>query len=148
MVPANRLNETIDSGEAGHVASYYAASANPIPDCPELTGTVDCDVCVIGAGITGSSAALELAERGFSTVLLEAQWIGWGASGRSGGQAIFGFGCDQSKLERIVGPDLARRLWDKETGDSLDKDVFRFDKGDLASAYREVARRIVPEIFE
>lgn len=112
MVPANRLNETIDSGEAGHVASYYAASANAFPDCPELTGTEECDVCVIGGGITGSSAALELAEQGFSTVLLEAQRIGWGASGRSGGQAIFGFGCDQSKLERIVGLDLARRLWD------------------------------------
>jgi gamma-glutamylputrescine oxidase len=112
MVPAHGMSDSIDSTESGHVASYYAASANAFPKCPELTEAVDCDVCVIGGGITGSSAALELAGRGFSTVLLEANRIGWGASGRSGGQAIFGFGCDQTKLERIVGRDQARQLWD------------------------------------
>jgi len=106
------MKDTIDSADSGHVASWYAASAIPFDDRPSLAGTVDCDVCVIGGGITGSSAALELAERGFSTVLLEAKRIGWGASGRSGGQAIFGFGCDQTKLRRIVGPDDARKLWD------------------------------------
>jgi len=113
------MKDTIDSGGSGHVASWYAASAVPFPDRPALAGTDECDVCVIGGGITGSSAALELAERGYSTVLLEAKRVGWGASGRSGGQAIFGFGCDQTKLQRIVGRDDARKLWDMSI-ESLD----------------------------
>ncbi len=95
-----------------HPDSYYAASANPAPEHPRLEGDVECDACVIGAGITGSSAALELAERGYETVVLESQRVGWGASGRSGGQAIFGYSCDQSKLESLVGKPHARRLWD------------------------------------
>lgn len=95
-----------------HTESYYAASAHPAPVHPRLEEAIECDACVIGGGITGSSAALELAERGYETVLLEAHRIGWGASGRSGGQAIFGYACDQSKLEALVGRADARRLWD------------------------------------
>jgi gamma-glutamylputrescine oxidase len=106
------MKDTIDSGDSGHVASWYATTTIPFEDRPALAGTADCDVCVIGGGITGSSAALHLAQRGFSTVLVEAKRIGWGASGRSGGQAIFGFGCDQSKLRKIVGREDSRRLWD------------------------------------
>lgn len=102
----------IDESRNGHVDSWYAASCGPLPELPALAGTVDCDVCVVGAGITGSSAALELAERGYETVVLEARKVGWGASGRSGGQAIFGYACDQSKLERLVGRDDARRHWE------------------------------------
>ncbi|MGB5622596.1 MAG: FAD-binding oxidoreductase [Gammaproteobacteria bacterium] len=98
--------------EAGDTGSYYSASVSARPELPALTEDVDCDVCVIGAGITGSSAALELAGRGFDTVVLEAQRVGWGASGRSGGQAIFGYACEQHKLERLVGKSDARRLWD------------------------------------
>jgi gamma-glutamylputrescine oxidase len=97
---------------ATHVDSYYAASANPAPDHPALRGTVDCDVCVVGAGLTGASAALELADRGYDTVVIEAQRVGWGASGRSGGQAIFGYACDQAKMRKLVGRDDARLLWD------------------------------------
>jgi gamma-glutamylputrescine oxidase len=95
-----------------HVASYYAATGHPSPARPALSGDVAADVCVIGGGIAGCGAALELAERGYRVVLLEAQQVGWGASGRSGGQAIFGFGTDQAKLVREVGLDNARRLWD------------------------------------
>ena len=95
-----------------HAPSYYAASAHEAPAHPALDGEVTCDACVIGAGITGSSAALELAERGYDTVVLEARRVGWGASGRSGGQAIFGYACDQSKLEKLVGRDDAHRLWE------------------------------------
>ena len=97
--------------EIEHADSYYAASAHPAPSHPALTEAIDCDVCIIGAGITGSSAALELAERGYDTVILEAHRVGWGASGRSGGQAIFGYACEQSKLESLVGEEAARHLW-------------------------------------
>jgi gamma-glutamylputrescine oxidase len=95
-----------------HVASYYAASANPAPVRPPLEGDVGADVCVVGGGIAGCSAALDLAARGYRVVLLEARRIGWGASGRSGGQAIFGFGTSQQAIVPLVGLEAARRMWD------------------------------------
>jgi gamma-glutamylputrescine oxidase len=95
-----------------HAQSYYAASAHPAPVRPALTENVDCDVCVVGGGIAGCSAALHLAERGYRVVLLEENRIGWGASGRSGGQAIYGLAAPQPKVERLVGPGAARILWD------------------------------------
>ncbi len=97
---------------AAHVASYYAASARPAPERPALTSSVECDVCVIGGGIAGCSAALHLAEKGFSVVLLEQHRIGWGASGRSGAQAIHGVASGQDKLERLIGRAAARAVWD------------------------------------
>jgi gamma-glutamylputrescine oxidase len=95
-----------------HIDSYYAASANPAPARATLAGEVSADVCVIGGGIAGCSAALHLAERGYRVVLLEGRRIGWGASGRSGGQALPGFGTSMSTLEGQVGRDEARRMWD------------------------------------
>ncbi|TAA46591.1 NAD(P)/FAD-dependent oxidoreductase [Pseudoxanthomonas winnipegensis] len=92
--------------------SWYAASTTPLPAQPALEGRIDCDVCILGAGYTGLSAALELAEAGYRVVVLEAQRIGWGASGRNGGQAIVGFGCGEEKLEALVGLDDARRMFD------------------------------------
>jgi gamma-glutamylputrescine oxidase len=97
---------------SAHISSYYAASANPAPTHPTLAGDVDADVCIIGGGIAGCSAALHLAERGYRVVLLEAHRIGWGASGRSGGQAITGFASGQHKLVQQVGFDDARKMWD------------------------------------
>ena len=92
--------------------SYYAHSAVPAPDRPALAGRVEADVCVIGGGIAGCSTALHLAERGYRVALLESRRIGYGASGRSGGQAIAGYACGQHKLEQQVGLDDARRMWD------------------------------------
>jgi gamma-glutamylputrescine oxidase len=92
--------------------SYYSHSGNPAPDRPALAGEVEADVCVIGGGIAGCSTALHLAERGYRVVLLEAHRIGYGASGRSGGQAIAGYASGQHKLERQVGLANARRMWD------------------------------------
>jgi gamma-glutamylputrescine oxidase len=92
--------------------SYYAHSAVPMPDRPALADRVEADVCVVGGGIAGCSTALHLAERGYRVVLLESQQIGYGASGRSGGQAIAGYACGQDKLERQVGFENARRMWD------------------------------------
>jgi gamma-glutamylputrescine oxidase len=99
-------------GRPAYVDSCYAASARAAPERRALEGAVDCDVCVVGGGIAGCSAALHLAERGLSVVLLEEQRVGWGASGRSGGQAIFGVAAGQAKLTRLVGPADARAIWD------------------------------------
>lgn len=73
-----------------HTGSYYAATVNEKTDYPVLEGTVSADICVVGAGFTGVSAALTLAERGYSVALVEANRVGWGASGRNGGQLING----------------------------------------------------------
>jgi len=97
---------------ASHITSYYAASANPAPTHAPLEGRVEADACVIGGGIAGCSTALHLARRGYRVVLLEANRIGWGASGRSGGQVLAGFASGQEKLVRQVGFDAARRMWD------------------------------------
>ena len=90
---------------------YYATTPPPPPHAP-LRGEVLADVCVVGGGISGLSAALHLAERGFSVVLLEAKHLGFGGSGRSGGQTIFGYASGQDKLESLVGAADARFMWD------------------------------------
>jgi gamma-glutamylputrescine oxidase len=91
--------------------SWYAASATGQTAYPSLQGELQVDVCVVGAGITGLSTAIHLAERGYSVAVLEGRRVGWGASGRSGGQMIFGFAAEQSKLVRLVGRDAARAIW-------------------------------------
>ena len=95
-----------------HVQSYYLASANPSPERPRLDSDASCDVCVVGGGITGTSTALHLAEMGYDVVLLEAERIALGASGRSGGQAIVGYARDMGVITALVSKDDARRLWD------------------------------------
>ena len=91
--------------------SWYAASAPRTETYPTLVGEHHCDVAVVGGGLAGLTAALELAERGQSVVLLEARQVGWGASGRNGGQAIHGLACDQEVIESQLGLDDARRVW-------------------------------------
>jgi gamma-glutamylputrescine oxidase len=93
-------------------ASYYVASTALPPERPALASTVRADVCVVGGGIAGCSTALHLAERGHRVVLLEQHRVGWGASGRSGAQALFGVAAPQEKLERLIGAADARRIWD------------------------------------
>ncbi|GAB2996847.1 FAD-dependent oxidoreductase [Arenimonas maotaiensis] len=95
-----------------HIRSWYAASAPAFPRQPALAGTQRADVCILGAGITGLSTAIELARAGLSVIVLEAKRVAWGASGRSGGQAIFGFGCDQAKITQAVGLADSKRLFD------------------------------------
>ena len=92
--------------------SWYAASAEPLPLQPRAEGALSCDVCVVGGGYTGLSAALHLAERGYDVILLEAQRLGFGASGRNGGQVGTGQRQDQDWLEKTLGKTRARALWD------------------------------------
>lgn len=95
-----------------YIDSYYAATAHPAPVHPRLRGATEFDVCVVGAGIAGCATALELAERGYRVAMLESERVGWGASGRSGGQAIFGYGTSQSSVAAQVGLEASRRMWD------------------------------------
>jgi gamma-glutamylputrescine oxidase len=98
-------------GQADASNFYYATTPRTEAHAP-LTGEHRFDVCIVGGGITGLSAALHLAERGMRVALLEARHLGYGGSGRSGGQTIFGYACEQATLEKAVGPADARRLWD------------------------------------
>ncbi|HTU68195.1 MAG TPA: FAD-binding oxidoreductase [Steroidobacteraceae bacterium] len=93
-------------------SNYYYATTRPPPAHAPLAGDVRADVCIVGGGISGLSAALHLAERGYAVALLEAEFLGFGGSGRSGGQTIFGYASGQEKLKKIVGAVDARRMWD------------------------------------
>ena len=90
-----------------HVASYYAASANPQPARPELHGRVDVDVCIVGAGYTGLSSALHLAESGYKVAIVEAASVAWGASGRNGGQIVHSYSRDIDVIEKSHGKAVA-----------------------------------------
>ncbi|MYH91538.1 MAG: FAD-binding oxidoreductase [Gammaproteobacteria bacterium] len=92
--------------------SWYEATRRYRIDAGRIDGELQADVVVIGGGLTGASAALCLAERGVRVALLESRFFGWGASGRSGGQIIAGYSCDQRVLEKLAGLDTARELWE------------------------------------
>ncbi|MBP3126749.1 FAD-binding oxidoreductase [Thalassospira sp. ER-Se-21-Dark] len=91
--------------------SYYAATANATAPFAKLEGDQTCDIVIIGGGFTGLSSALHLAERGYDVILLEAHRVGWGASGRNGGQVGSGQRREQDELEQMVGRDDAHKLW-------------------------------------
>lgn len=93
-----------------HVNSYYAATAQATPERRSLDANVYADVCVVGAGLAGLSTALELAQRGRSVVVVEANRVGWGASGRNGGFVSAGFAEGLDVLERKLGLNAAREL--------------------------------------
>ncbi|AQZ95384.1 NAD(P)/FAD-dependent oxidoreductase [Halopseudomonas phragmitis] len=95
-----------------HTTSYYAASANPSPERPPLNGNHETDVCIIGAGYTGISTALFLLEHGFKVTVLEAAKVGFGASGRNGGQIVNSYSRDIDAVERSVGAQQARLIGD------------------------------------
>ena len=93
-----------------HAASYYAATANRQLSYPTLAGEELADVCIVGGGFSGLNTAIELARKGFSVVLLEAHLVGWGASGRNGGQLIRGVGHGVEQFEPVIGADGVRQL--------------------------------------
>ncbi|PXF30007.1 gamma-glutamylputrescine oxidoreductase [Pokkaliibacter plantistimulans] len=93
-----------------HTTSYYAASANDTRLRPSLQGEASADVCVIGAGFTGLSTALHLAERGYKVIMLEGSRIGFGASGRNGGQIVHSYSRDIDFIERNYGQEVGRQM--------------------------------------
>ena len=124
-----------------HTASYYAATANQQADYPPLRGAQTADICVIGAGFTGIATALTLSERGYKVAVVEANRVGWGASGRNGGQLISGIG-GASKLRKKHGEIISDLLWDmKWRGNDIIYDrVSKYGIDcDLKSGYIEVA---------
>lgn len=90
-----------------HTESYYAASANPSPERESLHGAIDADVCVIGGGFSGLSAALHLTAQGRHVTLLEGARVGWGASGRNGGQLIHGLNASLETVGKRYGQETA-----------------------------------------
>ena len=124
-----------------HTSSYYAATVNEHTDYPSLKGEITADVCVIGAGFTGVSTALHLAERGYNVHVVEANKVGWGASGRNGGQMIGGISGD-SKIAKMLGEEGERVLWEMGwAGHEIIRErVKRYDIDcDLKSGYLDVA---------
>ncbi len=116
--------------------SYYAATAVRDQSFPALQGSTSCDVAVVGGGLAGLSAALELRQRGLDVVLLEAQEVGFGASGRNGGQAIHGLACEQATIEAQLGLDEARRVWDMSI-EALDLIRERIGRHAIACDWRD-----------
>ncbi len=122
--------------------SYYAASANEQPNYPKLQGDIEADVCVVGGGFAGLSAAIELADRGYKVVVLEAHHIGFGASGRNGGQIIAGLACEIDVIEKALGIDAAKQVWGMtlEALDLVRERVKRFNIDcDLVDGYLGVS---------
>jgi len=124
-----------------HTSSYYAATATKFPGYEPLRGAQTADICVIGAGFTGIATALTLSERGYKVAVVEANRVGWGASGRNGGQLISGV-AGASKLRKKHGDTIADLLWDmKWRGNDIIYDrVSKYNIDcDLKSGYIEVA---------
>ncbi len=108
--PAWRTCDSPHAAGIAHADSYYAASAHAAPIRPPLTGKTAAQVCVIGAGFSGLATALELAERGYRVIVLEAALVGWGASGRNGGQIVNGYSRDLDVIEKRYGAAAASAL--------------------------------------
>ena len=150
-----------------HAQSYYAASVNEVTDYPALAGTESADVCVVGAGFTGVATALTLAERGYSVTLVEANRVGWGASGRNGGHLINGIS-GLEKIRKRHGNGIADMVWDLRWRgndiiyDRVDKYGIKCDlksgfvetalkprhMDDLADYFAERGRRDFPHKYE
>jgi len=105
----NLLYSNDSKGE--YPKSWYAATADHLPPFASFQGERRADVCVVGGGYTGLSTALHLSQKGFDVILLEAQRVGFGASGRNGGQLGTGQRMEQDALEKLVGQDDAAKLW-------------------------------------
>lgn len=95
------------AGDGKHTTSYYAASANPAPERPALKGINEIDVCIIGAGYSGLSTGLHLVEKGYKVAIIEGARVGWGASGRNGGQIVNGLNASLQTIRKRYGQDTA-----------------------------------------
>ncbi len=124
--------------------SYYRATAHSAPSHPKLEGEVTADVAILGAGYTGLSAALELAEAGFSVAIVEAESVGFGASGRNGGQVCTGFTKSMATIRKHLGEERAKAAWEiADAAPKLVRDrVAKYDIDcDLKWGYMHAAER-------
>ncbi len=94
-------------GDGSYPPSYYAASRNDIRKQGKLQGSGQADICIVGAGYTGLSAAIHLAEKGYDVAVLEGAGVGWGASGRNGGQIVNGLNAGLDKIGKRYGAKAA-----------------------------------------
>ena len=126
-----------------HTGSYYAASVNEVTDYPRLEGAKSADICVVGAGFTGTATALSLAERGYKVALVEANRVGWGASGRNGGQVIngmSGIGTLRKKHGNGIADILDNLRW--RGNDIIRERVSKYDiQCDFKDGFLEVATK-------
>jgi len=113
---------------ADHVDSWYAATRNDATRYPALTGRLTADVCIIGAGYSGLQTAIELAQRGYQVVVVEARRVGWGGSGRNGGQVCTAYAAGMETIEGWMGREDARRLFElaEEAKEILCQRIERF----------------------
>ena len=140
-----------DETPKGHTGSYYAATANAQPERPPLQGDVTADVCIVGAGFSGISTALHLAEKGKKVVVLEGVKIGFGASGRNGGQIINGYSRDYDTIKSRYGETTARALLNMsfEGGDIIRERVAKYDikcdlkKGSFFAAFTDAQMKFL-----
>ena len=148
------------SDRASYPDSYYVATARGLTDYPPLEGEQQADVCVIGAGFTGLSAAINLAEQGHDVVLLEAERIGWGASGRCGGLVGSGQRKDVIEMAEQFGLERSKQFWDfaelakQEIRDRVEKHDIDCDlqNGQLVGIHKKSycgwARELADELTE
>ena len=107
MFNKNRTYEQHDNEKI----SFYRSSVEDLNSQDQLTSDIDVDICIIGGGLTGISSAINLSKKGYSVILCEARKIGWGASGRNGGQLGIGMRKDQFTIEKKLGLKHAKELW-------------------------------------
>lgn len=112
-----------------HTDSYYAHSIENVSEYPQLRDDIECDVCIVGAGFSGLSSALHLAEKGFNVVVLESAKIGFGATGRNGGQIVNSYSRDVDVIESRYEPSQAKALCDMifEGGDIIRGLIDKYD---------------------
>jgi gamma-glutamylputrescine oxidase len=122
-------DRALTAPQTEHAKTYYAATANPSPARPPLQGEVSCDVCIVGAGFSGISTGLHLAEKGYKVVILEAVKVAFGASGRNGGQIINGYSRDYDTILGRYGADTAKALLNMsfEGGDIIRERIRKYD---------------------
>src|SRR5699024_10383032 len=114
-----------------YIESYYDDTrCVSLTDTSSLAGSSKADVAVVGGGVTGCSTALHLAERGYKVALLEANRVGWGASGRSGGQILNGFGTDLSVMAKFLGREGMQQAWEMSL-EAVRMTAERVDKHDI-----------------
>ncbi|UXI02157.1 NAD(P)/FAD-dependent oxidoreductase [Photobacterium sp. TY1-4] len=128
--------------DSDYIQSYYQATVNPFPEQPSLDQSVEADVCIIGGGMTGLSAAIELRQKGYSVVVLESRRLAWGGSGRNGGQCLVGYCLGLREVDETYGPAWGKQLWDLscEAVDIARERIERFNIDcDFRQGYIELA---------